>query len=217
VYDATTKGGSRKIERFRYPTGGDSSYPGPEQVFRVTIARPVANFGVVVLSGRAVPHVVVAGDENHLVGYPGLPVTLNPYFETYGDSRSVAGAVLPAAGTYDIVFDTRAASLAGPFRFRYWVNDTLPPRLSLARSAPGTIAVSIRDGGSGVDPRLITATIDGRDARVRYEDGKAVLRAAAGPHELVIHASDFQETKNMEDVVKIKGNTATLTRTVRVR
>ena len=37
------------------------------------ITKPVANFGVAVLSGRAVPHVVFAGDENHLVGYPGLP------------------------------------------------------------------------------------------------------------------------------------------------
>jgi hypothetical protein len=44
-----------------------------------------------------------------------------------------------------------------------------------------------------------------------------VIRAPAGRHELVITASDFQETKNMEDVVKIKGNTATLDRAVVVR
>jgi hypothetical protein len=217
MYEATTKGGSQRISRFRFPTGGDSSYPGPEAVFRVTIGRPVANFGVVVLSGRAVPHVVFAGDENHLVGYPGLPVTLNPYFETYGDKRSVAGAILPAAGTYDIVFDTQAASFAGPFRFRYWVNDTRPPQLRLVRSQPGTIAVGIKDGGSGVDPRSITAKVDGRTARVRFEDGMALISAAPGSHKLVLQASDFQETKNMEDVVKIKGNTSTLTRTVRVR
>ncbi len=163
------------------------------------------------------PHVVFAGDENHLVGYAGLPVTLNPYFETYGDKRSVAGAVLPLPGTYDIVFDTRTASRAGPFQFRYWVNDTKPPQLRLARSEPGTIAVAITDGGSGVDPRSITATIDGRSAHVTFADGTAVLKALPGSHNVVVQASDYQETKNMEDVVKIKGNTATLSRTVVVR
>jgi hypothetical protein len=217
IYDATTAGGTREIERYRYPTGGDSSYPGPEKVYRVRITRPVANFGVAVLSGRAVPHVVYAGDENHLVGYPGLPVNLNPYFETYGEKRSVAGAVLPVAGTYDIVFDTRSTALAGPFQFRFWVNDTKPPRLRLVHSEPGTIEVAITDGGSGVDPRSIDATIDGRMVTARFADGKVVLPTTPGSHELVIGASDFQEAKNMEDVVKIKGNTATLSRTVVVR
>jgi hypothetical protein len=52
---------------------------------------------------------------------------------------------------------------------------------------------------------------------VAYDDGKAVVRAAPGDRELVFQASDFQEAKNMEDVAKIKPNTATLTRTVTVR
>ena len=45
--------------------------PGPEQVFRVRLRRPVDNFGVAVLSreGRACqPRIVRAGDENRLVG-----------------------------------------------------------------------------------------------------------------------------------------------------
>jgi hypothetical protein len=217
IYNGTTAGGTSEIGRYRYPTRGDSSYPGPEAVYRVTISRPVANFGVVVLSGHAVPHVVFAGDENHLAGYAGLPVTLNPYFDTYNDKRSVAGAVLPVAGTYDIVFDTRSTSLAGPFQFRYWVNDTKPPRLRLVRSVPDTIAVAITDGSSGVDPRSIEAEIDGRPVRSSFADGKVVLRTTAGSHKLVVQASDFQETKNMEDVVKIQGKTATLSRTVVVR
>ncbi len=177
----------------------------------------MANFGAVALSGKAVPHVVFAGDENHLTGYAGLPIMLNPYFETFGEARSVAGAILPGKGTYDIVFDTRAKSLAGPFRFRFWVNDTKPPQLRIVSSAPRTIAVAITDDGSGVDPRSLSATVDGRDVRVRYRDGKAVVRAAPGKRALVIQVSDFQEAKNMEDVVKIKPNTATLSRTVTVR
>jgi hypothetical protein len=217
VYDGTTTGGDSKVARYRYPTAGDTSYPGPEVVYRVKLTKRVANFGAVTLSGAAVPHVVFAGDENHLVGYVGLPITLNPYFETFGDPRSVAGAVLPAPGTYDIVFDTRARSKAGPFRFRFWVNDTRPPTLRLVKSDPGAIAVAVTDAGSGVDPHSIKATLDGHDVRVAYADGKATVHADPGKHALVLTASDFQEAKNMEDVSKIKPNTATLSVPVTVR
>ncbi len=214
LYEGTTKGAASRVDRYRYPTGGDAAYPGPEVVYRVKITKLVANFGAVALSGHAVPHVVFAGDESHLVGYAGLPMMLNPYFDTFGDRRSVAGAVLPAKGVYDIVFDTRAKSLAGPFRFRFWVNDTKPPTLRVVRGEPGTIAVAISDAGSGVDPHSLDATVDGHEVRVRYAEGRAVVRAKPGKHDLVLQASDFQEAKNMEDVVRIKPNTATLTRTV---
>ena len=214
VYKGTTRGAEARVSRYRYPTGGDTTYPGPEVVYRVKITKRVANFGAVTLSGNAVPHVVYAGDENHLTGYAGMPITLNPYFDSFGDQRSVAGAVLPVPGTYDIVFDTRGKSLAGPFEFRYWVNDTKPPTLRLAPSEPGTVAVAIADSGSGVDPRSITATVDGRDVQVRYENGTAIVRADPGKRAIAFQASDFQEAKNMEDVAKIKPNTATLSRTV---
>ena len=81
LYTGTTVGGASKVSRYRYPTGGSPSYPGPEVVYRVKLTKPVANFGVAVVSGRAVPHVVYAGDENHLVGYPGLPQSINPYVD----------------------------------------------------------------------------------------------------------------------------------------
>ena len=35
----------------------------------------------------------------------GLPLNINPYGEFYGKQEPVAGAVLPAPGTYDVVFD----------------------------------------------------------------------------------------------------------------
>ena len=217
TYSGTTVGGATLVSHYRYPTRGDTSYPGPEVVYRVHITKPVANFGVAVLSGRAIPHVVFAGDENHLVGYPGLPVSINPYFDTFGESRPVAGAVLPLPGTYDIVFDIRSEVRAGPFTFRYWVNDTRPPRLRLLPSRPGTVTVSITDAGSGVDSRSIRVTLDGRTVPVHFSRGRVVLAAAAGSHQLVVTASDHQELKNMEDVAKIKPNTATLERTVHVR
>src|SRR5581483_9537744 len=134
TYTGTTAGGATKVVRYRYPLA-DGAWPGPEVVYRIRITRRVANFGVAVTSGKAVPHVVYAGDENHLTGYAGLPRALNPYTAGFGDARPIAGAILPLPGLYDIVFDTRSVTAAGPFTFRYWVNDTTPPRLRLARRA----------------------------------------------------------------------------------
>jgi hypothetical protein len=216
VYSATTKGGQSKVTRYRYPTSGDSAYPGPEIVYRVTVKRPIANFGVAVLSGRAVPHIVYPGDENHLVGYGGLPQTLNPYLKTFGQVRPVAGVVLPAPGAYDIVFDSRSRVAAGPFRFRFWRNDTTPPRLRVVSASHGRVVVSVTDAGSGVDRHSVSATVDGHSASVHVTNNQLTFRAAPGTHQIVVTASDFQELKNMEDVSKIKPNTATLTRTVTV-
>jgi subtilisin family serine protease len=214
VYNATTLGGERKVSHYRYPRSGDGNYPGPEVVYRVTITRPVANFGVAVVSGKAVPHVVYAGDENHLVGYPGLPQVLNPYFKSFGQSRSVAGAVLPKAGRYDIVFDTRSLAAAGKFQFRFWKNDTRPPKVRVVSTKKDLIVISATDGGAGVDPQSISGTLDGRKITPDFVNGLLTMPAAPGAHELIVTVSDYQELKNMEDVAKIKANTTTLTRTV---
>ena len=217
TYTGTTVGGAMKILNYRYPLV-DGSYPGPEVAYRVQITKPVANFGVVVLSGHAVPHVVYAGDENHLTGYAGLPRTLNPYTTGFGDERPIAGALLPLPGAYDIVFDTRSAALAGPFTFRFWINDTTPPSLHLQTGAPtGTIWISATDAGAGVDPSSITATVDGKTVDAAYANGRIVIHAPPGVHKLRVHASDYQEAKNDEDVAPILPNTATFTDTVRVR
>ncbi len=85
TYSGTTLGGESKVSTYRYPTAGDNSYPGPERVYRVVIHGNPANFGVAVLSGRAVPHVLLGADEHHLAGYPGLPQDLNPYRVQYGE------------------------------------------------------------------------------------------------------------------------------------
>ncbi len=210
IYSATTVGGPEKILRYRYPTAGDSSYPGPERAYLVHVTKPIANFGVAVLSGHAIPHVVFAGDENHLVGFPGLPTNINPYLDSFGQQRPVAGDILPAPGTYEIVFDTRSARLAGPFTFRYWVNDTTPPKIRVVSTASSTITLSITDRGAGVDPESIKATLDGHNVIERYHDGLLTFQASQGRHLLIVSAADYQELKNMEDVAQILPNTATL-------
>jgi hypothetical protein len=159
-----------------------------------------------------------AGDENHLVGYTGLPQSINPYLPNYAENRPIAAAVLPLPGTYDIVFDTRSPLAAGKFTFRYWVNDRTPPQVRVVPGAPArTIWVSATDAGAGVDTATATATVDGHTAATSWVGGRLVIRTTPGTHTLHLRISDFQEAKNMEDVAKIRPNTATLTRTVVVR
>jgi subtilisin family serine protease len=216
TYTGTTVGGSSLVSHYRYPTEGDASYPGPERVYRLAVTGAPANVGVVVTSGTAVPHIVIGADENHVAGYTALPLDLNPYRNQYGDPRRVAGVVLPAAGTYEVVFDTPTGLKPGPFTFHLWIGDSTPPRLRLA-SLKGGIRVTATDAGAGVDPASLTATVDGRTVTPTWRDGQIVVAARPGRHRLVVSAADYQETKNMEDVARILPNTATLSATVTVK
>jgi hypothetical protein len=119
-------------------------------------------------------------------------------------------------GAYDIVFDTRSAAQAGPFTFRYWINDVTPPRVKVTPGR-GQIAITATDAGSGFDPSSVTVRLDGRDAKVGVRGNIVTVAASKGRHTVVVHASDYQETKNMENVPPILPNTATVTRTVAVR
>jgi subtilisin family serine protease len=215
TYKGTTAGAPSLITTYRYPTSGDVQYPGPERAYRVTVSGRPANFGVVVLSGRAVPHVTFDGSEERLAGYVGLPLDLNPYRKTYGVSVPIAGVDVPAAGLYDIVFDTRSQAQAGPFTFRYWVNDVTPPKLRVTVKRR-TIVVAATDAGSGVDPSTFTVTVDGR-AVPTHGKVAATVPAKKGRHKVVVHAADYQEAKNMENVPPILPNTAMLRTTAVVR
>jgi hypothetical protein len=215
AYRGTTAGAPSLVSQYRYPTAG-GTFRGPERAYRFRVPAGAANAGVVVLSGKATPLVTFDGSEDRLAGYAGLPLDLNPYRKSVDEPVHVAGVVLPSAGFYDAVFE--ATGTPGPFTFRFWVNDVRPPTLRL-RSTHDTIVVSATDAGSGVDPSSIVTTIDGKPVRssaVHYGDGVIRIRAPTGVHRLVLAVSDYQEAKNMEDVVKILPNTATLRTTVRV-
>jgi subtilisin family serine protease len=223
TYRSTTAGGRSLVTSYRYPDMARAgAFAGPERVFRFTLRKPVANFGVVVLRGsRASPRVVVAGDENRLVGVAGLPVVINPYIDSYGAARPVAGAIRPAPGSYDIVFDTTSTTPAA-FTFRFWVDDVTPPTVQLLAATArrgGNLQLAVADSGSGVDPDSLTAKIDGRPADVTFARGRAVVslrRAGPGRHALVFTAADHQELKNMENVPRILPNTRTFRAIVRV-
>jgi subtilisin family serine protease len=223
TYRSTTAGGQSLVSSYRYPDlARAGALAGPERVFRVTLRKPVANFGVVVLRGsRASPRVVVAGDENRLVGFPGLPVVINPYIDSYGVGRPVAGAIRPAPGSYDVVFDTTSKTPAA-FTFRFWLDDVTPPTVHLLSARArrgGSLELAVADNGSGVDPDSLTARIDGNPAEVTFSRGRAAVslrRAGPGRHALVFTAADYQELKNMENVPQILPNTRTLRAVFRV-
>jgi hypothetical protein len=218
TYAGSTVGRPSRVQRYRFPAIGPAQ-AGPEQVFRVRLRRPVANFGVVVLSGGVQPRVVRAGDQDRLVGMPGLPLNINPYMDAFGATRAIAGAIRPAAGMYDVVFDSRARG--DRYTFRFWINDARPPtaRLVSRTARGGTISVRVADAGAGVDPRSAAASVDGRSRSVRVSRGVARVDVAglrSGAHELMLSVSDYQESKNMENVAGILPNTRVLRTTIRV-
>ena len=220
TYAGSTLGRPSRVAEYRYPEVPSLTMRGPEQVFRVRLGRPVQNFGVAVLSGGVQPRVVENGDENRLTGTPALPFNINPYVEDYGRPEPVAAAIRPAAGTYDVVFDSRARGAR--FTFRFWVNDVAPPtaRLLDTTARGGVARVRVADAGAGVDPGSLEATVSGRRRQVSYANGIASIDVSgigAGSHPLVFTVSDYQEAKNMENVARILPNTRTLRATVRNR
>jgi subtilisin family serine protease len=224
TYRDDARRGAARVVSYRYPDdpsalGLPTQLLGPEVVYRVRITKRVANFGVAVVDqasgSRVMPRIVAAGDENRLVGEAALPLDLNPYLASFQHVDPVAGVVLPALGSYDVVFDTPSRARAGRFRFRFWIADTTPPTARLLRHASGPLVVAVADKGSGVDPRLLSVKVDGSARRFAYDrvNGRVVIPRtglAAGKHRLVVSVSDYQEAKNTEDVHRILPNTRVL-------
>jgi subtilisin family serine protease len=232
TYTGDTAGKPSLVSSYRYPDGSGGlpialTLGGPEQVFRFTLTRTVANFGVAVVSHapgvQVAPRLVIGGDENRLIGNTGLPIDMNPY-SNFGKVEPVVGAVLPAAGTYDIVFDTPTGTKPGPFTFRFWINDTTPPKVRLlTRSVLATQALrlAVTDAGAGVDPASLQVTVDKTLSDYHYKHGILTIppqRLDRGTHKLTVSVADYQETKNMEDVLNgATPNTRTVTTSFTVR
>jgi hypothetical protein len=201
---------------------------GAEHLYTTLIEQPVANFGVSILSqarGTSVqPRIVAAGDENRLVGFTSLPLDQNPYRALFGDIVPIVGAIRPAAGSYDIVFDTPRRRAEGRFRFRFWIGDVTPPSIRLLTKSirrGGRLLVRVSDRGSGVDRRTLAVTIDGGGrSTFSYRSSLLVLGTGGlgrGRHTLRVVAADRQEAKNMENTGPILPNTRTMRAAFRVR
>ena len=223
IYRATTVGAPSHVSAYRYPDLSPQTAPfvlplrGPEVVFRFRLRRRVANFGVAITREAAAvaiqPRIVRGSDENKLAGLAGLPLDLNPYRSALGNMRAVAGVVLPAPGTFDIVFDSAAQSARGPFTFRFWIGDVTPPSVRVQSVGGGFLKLAVTDHGSGVDPASLAATIDGSSRSFAFANGVARISLGGvrpGRRTLVFRAADYQETKNMEDVGPVLPNTRVL-------
>jgi hypothetical protein len=232
TYRGNTRGRPSLVQSYRYPDdpsglGMARFLRGPEQVFRVRLTRPAANLGVAITArrGRIEPRIVRAGDENRLLGSVALPYNANPYLRAFQALEPVAGASSPAAGTYDIVFDSATRAGAGPFTFRFWIGDTTRPRLRLLTrrvSAGGRLLISAVDRGSGVNARSIRVRVGGRLRPARYDARRRLIVVSLrgvdrGRKVLQAEVSDHQESKNQENVARILPNTARLRAAVLVR
>jgi subtilisin family serine protease len=232
AYLATTRGQPAVVARYRYPEdpeglGVTTVLAGPELVYRVRLTRRVANFGVAVTSraagSRVEPRVVASLDENRLTGYAGLPTIGNPYLVGFHTPVLAAGALSPQPGEYAVVFDSKTRDVAGAFRFRFWMNDVTPPNAqlrsrSVARGRP--LVVSISDAGSGVYPGSIFAWIDNSPVEPTLRRGLIRIptaRLEPGRHRLRLLVSDYQETRNTENVARILPNTRVLRATITIR
>ena len=164
------------------------------------------------------------GDENRLVGYTALPVEPQPVPADFG--RVVAGGRRRPAGARDATTSSstrrrgatpgqvhvprlgeRRDAAEGPLltrrscrarRLRLGVTDAAPAS-TRARSLPRSTASPpghVRAEGPGDDPDR---------------------RARARPHRVTFQVSDYQETKNMENVGPILPNTRTFSATFVVR
>jgi hypothetical protein len=173
---------------------------------------------------RVQPRIVVGGDENRQAGPTALPLNTNPYLPTFFSPTPVAAVIRPAAGTYHVVFDSPTRAGAGRFRFRFWVDDTTPPRVRLLTTsipAGAALIAAASDRGAGVDARSVFFRIDGgalrrasyRSSRIRIP----VAGLSRGRHTLTLQVSDHQEAKNMENALRILPNTAIVTAPFRVR
>ena len=232
VYRSTTAGRPAVVTRYRYPEtprgiGVTTTLNGPERVYRFRITSSAANAGVVITQlgrGSAVEPRIVAGlDENRLTGYAGLPLNHNPYMDEFREGVAAAAVLSPARGDYAVAFDSATRSGAGAFTFRFWVDDVTPPTVRLRtrnvrRGVP--VSVSVTDAGAGVYPQSIRVSIDGTSARATLRGGRLSIPTSslsAGAHRLRVRVSDFQESKNTENVARILPNTRWMTATFRVR
>ena len=173
-------------------------------------------------SSQVQPRIVRAGDENRLQGELALPYNANPYLAGFGFPNRVAGVALPGAGDYDIVFDSASPSGAGPFTFRFWVADTTAPSLRLISARGGVLRISARDTGSGIDHARTRLFVDGGRRAASFDAARGLMRASIrnlrrGRHTLKLLVSDYQESKNMENVHRILPNTRRLNTTFVVR
>jgi hypothetical protein len=228
-----TRRGTSRASVYRYPaaplgpapsyTGAPVNEDGAEQLYRLRIDEPAANFGAAVISaspGSLIhPWVLGSRDENDVQGYAGTPVNVNNLTIDYPLDIGAAGTVFPRTKAYYVAVDSgrdpfTGRSLGGEYLLRAWIDDVDPPLVGLltTRVAAGrpTIALRVIDGGAGVDPYSLVigygnvlvgaAAYDPVSGIAVFPLPGEVPVLRAGRRNLAASAADFQESKNVDSV-----------------
>ena len=141
---------------------------------------------------------------------------INPYIDSYGDARPVAGAIRPAPQAATTSSSTRRRRRRPAFTFRFWIDDVTPPTVRLVLGAPrgaaANLELSVTDAGVGRRPAVPDR--DDRRQAARTSPTRAaaavvslVARLGPGTARARLHRADYQELKNMENVPQILPNT----------
>ncbi|HXG77118.1 MAG TPA: S8 family serine peptidase [Gaiellaceae bacterium] len=208
---------------------------GGETVYALDIQRQAVNAGVVVtspavrlnaslqalFSTNAPIHPWFLGslDENHVLGYAGIPVNVNGLMPDFLFSIGASGGVFLPPGRYYVSVDSgrdpfSGQPLHGPYVLRSWVNDVRPPRVEVLNprlsSGRPTIVARVSDDKSGVEPLSLqlffgrelgssigATTFDPRTGIATFSLPRDFRPLDAGTEFMRIVASDYQEAKNI--------------------
>jgi hypothetical protein len=206
-----------------YANGAPMNEDGGEHLYSINIREPVVNWGVSVIeesSGAVIdPFVLGSKDENDVQGYAGIPTNVNSFMYDANIDEGVAGASWPRVQQFYVSVDSGTdefthRSEKGKYLLNAWVNDLTPPSIQIltTRITAGRplIAAFAADLQSGVDPlslvinynhALIGASAyDPTTGLVLFGIPEAAPPFKVGKTTMVMQASDFQETKNINTV-----------------
>jgi minor extracellular serine protease Vpr len=203
---------------------------GAERVYTVRITSHVANAGVAVVAAGenalVEPWFLGSLNEDDVQGYPGTPVNVNALTFEYQFDNGAAAIDFPREGRYFVAVDSRAhpytgQPLRGPYLLRHWQNDITPPRFrfltKVVSAGRPMLAGLAGDRGAGVDPLslvigykqtlLLAALYDPVSGLVLWPLAGAP-RIGVGRTPMIAIASDYQESKNIDQAGELLPNTA---------
>jgi hypothetical protein len=205
---------------------------GAEQVYTVRVSEHAANAGVAVLASApdalVEPWFLGSLNENDVQGYPGTPVNVNGLTFEYQFDNGAAAVDFPHEGRYFVSVDSRAdpytnTPLRGQYVLHSWQNDVTPPHFRFLTKVvtPGRplLAAVATDRGAGIDPLslvigyksalLLAALYDPSTGLILWPlDGAPQIGLGKTP--LVAIASDYQESKNIDQAGNVLPNSSFL-------
>jgi subtilisin family serine protease len=204
-------------------TGAPMNEDGAETLYSFEVKEPIVNFGVSLLGASAGslidPFILGSKDENDVQGYAAIPTDVNSLTFDSGFDVGAAGVQFPRLQRFYVVVDSRAdeftnRSQKGSYVLKAWVDDLVGPsvRILTTRVTTGRplIAAVAVDPQSGVDPFSLVINYSGAlvgasaydpaSGLVLFDIPAAAPALKAGKTSLILQASDYQETKNINTV-----------------